>query len=160
NQIADNVTVFIKPGGLLDLNGNNDVIGGLNMTGGRVVTGAGVLTLGGDGTVNNSSNQSSAISGRLYLGSAPRTFTINDGHRALIIDAVISGGSAASLIKNGLGDLVLEGANTFDGQVIVNNGFLDVLNTSSALGSTVGDTVVNAGASLAVGQVNDQVTTV
>src|SRR5262249_54014401 len=41
HQIANNVTVFLHPGGVLDLNDNNETVGGLNMTGGVADSGTG-----------------------------------------------------------------------------------------------------------------------
>jgi autotransporter-associated beta strand protein len=149
NQIANAVPITIGPGDVLDLNDNNDAVGGLNMTAGTVQTGIGTLVLGGDVTTN-ASDASSVINGRLNLGAAPRTFTVAAGPGTnvdLVINAVVSGATGVNLVKAGAGILSLGGANVFDGNVVVNQGFLNALNAAS-LGSAVGGTVVNDGATL------------
>src|SRR5262249_43825742 len=55
-QIADNVVVSFQPGGVLDLNDNNDTVGGLDMTGGEVRTGNGVPPLIGGGVLGLNGN--------------------------------------------------------------------------------------------------------
>src|SRR5690606_4669746 len=76
-QVINGVT--LNSSGVLDLNGNNDVIGSLTLTTGTtysadVTTGAGTLTLGGNLTLNAFQGSSGAtpaatISGKLDLGT-------------------------------------------------------------------------------------------
>src|SRR5262249_30264756 len=114
NQIADNVVVSFLPGGLLDLNNNNETVGGLNMTQGTVQTGLGELTLTGNVTTN-ASDRAAFINGHLNLGSASRAFTVPNGLVAadLVINAAIRGGAAVQLIKEGTGLLSLTGDNVY-----------------------------------------------
>jgi fibronectin-binding autotransporter adhesin len=121
NQVP-NKAVTINSDGLLDLNNFSDSIGSLNMTGGNVTTGSGTLTLGGDVT-SNASASTATISGKLALG-ANRIFNIADGAAAtdMLVSADISG--AFGVTKNGTGELVFSGANTYTGPTIINAGDL------------------------------------
>jgi autotransporter-associated beta strand protein len=63
------------------------------------------------------------------------------------IDAVLFG--AGGFAKNGVGEVGLTAANTYSGTTTVNDGILQV-DDSSALGTTAGGTIVNSGAVLAL----------
>lgn len=104
-------------------------------------SGSGTLSLGGNVTYNIGLNGDMAtIAGNLDLGSAIRTFMVNDSVSAgadvdLDIPAVIGSATAGvGLSKAGTGVLRLRGANTFDGLVDVTAGTL-ILGHSSALGA-------------------------
>jgi autotransporter-associated beta strand protein len=100
----------------LDLNGTNQTIGTLTLGESSVTTGTGVLTLGGNLTSNAYAN-SSTISGKLNLGGATRTFTVGNGTASedLTIPAVIFG--TGGILADSGGTLVLQGANTFTGNL-------------------------------------------
>lgn len=134
NQIP-NKAITINTDGLLDLNGFSDSIGSLTMTGGNVTTGAGTLTLGGNVTGNASAN-TATISGKLALGGN-RIFDIADGAAAtdMLVSAVVSG--AFSVTKNGNGELVFSGANTYTGPTTVNAGDLSTSTFTLAEGGAV-----------------------
>lgn len=125
--IDDNAAVTIATGATLRFNGTanqtNETIG----------------SLAGDGTLNN--QQATALA--LTTGGN-NTSTIFSG-------AITDSGGNLSLIKNGTGTLTLSGAtaNTFDGDVTINNGTL-IAAKDTALGNTTGNTSVAAGASLAL----------
>jgi autotransporter-associated beta strand protein len=152
----------------LDLNGYNNTIGALTLggsgptNGAAVTTGAGTLTLGGDVTYVTTSLSRAApytttpnstiyndplgatISGKLDLGSATRTFTVNDSRPVaddLTVSADISG-TGVGLIKAGAGKLVLSGTNTHSGGTTLSAGTLAV-GSNSALGS--GALTINGG---------------
>lgn len=90
------------------------------------------------------------------------TFTINGnvdnggnnlglkGTGTTVITGAISG--AGNLTKSDSGTTILNGSgvNTYTGNTVVNGGTLQI-EKASALGSTAGDTTVNAGATLALG---------
>jgi len=116
----------------LDLNGYSGTnatltINGASGTGAAVTTGAGTLTLGGDVTYNSAigTPNGATISGKLELGAATRSFTIRDSGVAeeLLVDAVISG-TGVGLTKASTGAMILNGLNTFTGDVVVREGTL------------------------------------
>ncbi|RXK55527.1 PEP-CTERM sorting domain-containing protein [Oleiharenicola lentus] len=175
NNLSNNTfTVFA---GTLDLNGFNDTIGALNLGGGAagtsatVSTGAGTLTLGGNVTYTATNNPDGAtISGNLNLGSANRTFTVNNSTAAdpdLTVSATITGANrnltvngagntlisgdiatgSGTLTKQAAGTLTLSGANSYTGLTTVSGGVLNIQH-SSALGTTASGTTVASGAAL------------
>lgn len=134
NQIPNAAAVSVRGVGLLDLNGNDEVLGPLSLAGGDVNTGAGVLTLTTDVTANRFlltrlTALQPSITGNLALGStAVRTFTVGssgpiiDVPTTLTINAAIGG--TAGLAKAGPGTLALSGTtpNTYTGPTLVNSG--------------------------------------
>ena len=130
--------------GTFNLNGFSDTIAALTMAGGSITTGAGTLTMNGDFT-GNASSSAATISGIIDLGTATRTFTLNDD---LTISAVInSAGGARGIIKAGVGILTLSAANGYTGPTTVSAGILKITN-SIALGTVLNGTSVTAGAQL------------
>jgi autotransporter-associated beta strand protein len=137
--------VIVKSSGLLDLNGFSDDVGPLEMDGGRVTTGAGFFTLfppfvtyRTDGT-----NGTCLFTGNLLLREDSTFGITND----LTIQAVIGSGNSYTLTKNGPRNLYLNGANTYTGLTIIQQGWLHA-ETSTALGNTNFGTVVSNNASL------------
>ena len=138
----------------LDANGNNDTIGSLTLGGGTttsgavVTTGAGTLTLGGSVTYANAGNPLGAtISGKINLGAANRTFTVNDSTTAandLTVSADISG-TDVGLTKAGAGTLLLSGNNSYTGVTTMSGGNLVLSGDNVA---ATGGMVLNAGVTL------------
>ena len=90
----------------------------------RLSSGSGTLTLGGNVTFSGSAAGRALVSGNLALGAASRTWTVNTGVHSnydLAVDAVVSGAAASGMTKAGAGILRLSGANTYDGNLTVNN---------------------------------------
>jgi fibronectin-binding autotransporter adhesin len=155
NQISSSATVTLFSSGQLDLNGFNQTLNSVTLTAGPIFsatidTGSGTLTLGGDVTVNANVgtytlvSPSAMINGNLNLGTAPRTFTVNQAlHPAeLRINANLTGTGSAALIKAGAGDLVLAGINSLPGATQLSAGTL-ALTADTAL-STAGLSVTGA----------------
>lgn len=153
-QIEGPVTV--DEGSVLDLNGFSDSLPGLTLIrGGDVQTGAGTLILQGDLRVIAGSplpGARSAISGRLRVDGAPRTFHIaelgdpNPEAADLELSAILSGDQLLS--KVGPGDLLLSGDNTpFVGSIVVREGDI-YIEHPKALGSAAGSTRVEGSARL------------
>jgi len=149
SQLPDDTDITINASGLLDLNGFGENVGDLIFNGGDLDTAAaGSILPTGNITVNRNTNSQAIISGRLSVLSSPIIDVT--GHffsPDLRIDALLHG--AGSLTKNGVGEVALTAANTYTGTTTVNDGFLEVEN-SSALGTTAGGTVVNSGGVLAL----------
>lgn len=157
NQIPA-VTVTVNRSGALDLNGQSDAIGALNLesgpaSGASVSTGAGTLTLGGDvtQTVNGTGSIGTSISGNLALG-ANRAFTVANGLAVadLTVSSVVTGGF--NLQKDGVGTMVMSGANTYTGTTSVLAGELYLVDAGGAqtgvLAAGAGTTTVSVGALL------------
>ena len=150
----------------LDLDGKNETIGSLALggwsttSGAAVTTGAGTLTLGGDVTYDMFgyvfNPLGATISGKLDLGAASRTFTVNDSASAtheLTVFADISG-TDVGLAKAGTGTLLLLGANTYTGMTNIDAGALvfgkrTVLNGSMD-NLTPANVTVESGAALGI----------
>lgn len=152
----------------LDLNGIDlsvssltfgGTVGKLNVVN-TVATGAATLTLGGAVTYTNSTGNANhagtaAITGKLDLGSAARTFSIADSTKTdteLNISAAISG--TGGLIKTGTGALVLSGTNnTYSGDTVVSAGALRISslsNLSSASNVQLNGGVIELSADVAI----------
>ncbi len=115
-------------------------------TQGNVLIGSGAtLTLGGNVTVNNNSNPLGAVisgAGTLAMGGTQRTFTTNDStsvpvtEAELTISTILTG--TGGLTKNGAGNLLLSGNNTYSGPTRLDRGilFLDyTTNNTSKIGT-------------------------
>jgi autotransporter-associated beta strand protein len=166
NQVPDTSTVTVNSDGLLDLNGQTDTIGALVMVDGRATTGAsgsgrltvgslsmsggtftlatsgGRLILAGDVTATSDTNQTATINGpgQVSLGGATRTFTVNDGPRAVDLDvaSVVSGTGGEGLIKQGTGRMELDAVETYTGATTIDQGDVQV-------DGTVGSVVLAGG---------------
>ena len=140
---------------VLDFNGKGGTLSSLTLggTGGatnNVVLGAaGTLLMGGDVTyLSAGSPLGSTISGtstaRLDLNGANRTFFVQDSAAAvndLTVSAVIQGAAGADIVKDDSGKLLLSGANTFLGNVLIKEGTLAV-STATGLGSAAAASMV------------------
>ena len=146
------VAVTVNSSGVLNLNNFNNTITTLTMSGGTVNTGTGTLTLSGNVTgVANAANLTPAtINGNLALGTAIRTFDIQQGSVPatvggvaqpvddMVINAVISGTGGINKISDP-GLLLLTNTNTYTGATTVSSGALYVdgsLSPSSAISVT------------------------
>jgi autotransporter-associated beta strand protein len=153
-QVIGNITV--GGGGLLDVNGYIENVDVLNLNdGGDVRTGTGVLMFKTGGALNVDPGRpgfldpdAASISGtvEVLIGNLPinvgRSFAIGRSGPELSITAAIQSSSGiANLHKNGSGEMLLSGANTFTGVLYVNDGRVTAAH-NSALGTTQGSTVV------------------
>ncbi|MFO1484003.1 MAG: autotransporter-associated beta strand repeat-containing protein [Verrucomicrobiaceae bacterium] len=157
DQIKSTATVTIMGGAQLNLNNFNQTLAGLvfNNHGGdtpTVSTGTGTLTITGSSITASGQNAStsalSTINGKLALGAATTTFTVNpvewNGENLnpilpnLTINASIEG---SNIIKAGGGVLRLTGSNAWTGSFDLQAGGL-ALGSNNALSTgslTIGD---------------------
>jgi fibronectin-binding autotransporter adhesin len=143
--------------GTLVLTGSNTYSGGTTLNAGNLTlqssnalgtatltqsSGSSLLTIDTTGTLTNTMSlynvltlQSATLSGAITVNNA--TFDVDDGDTLTLSGGV---GGTGGVTKNGTGNLVLSGSNTYSGATIVNAGVLEAAN-ANALGSTTGVTV-------------------
>jgi outer membrane autotransporter protein len=121
----------------LTLNGSNTYSGGTQLAGGTLVLGnnsaisSGALTVSGNGTLDSTS--ALQLANAINLGAQ---LTLAGNQNTTLIGAITGSGS---LVKNGNGDLLLSGANTYSGGTTLNGG-----NTRGDTSSLQGAIVNNA----------------
>jgi autotransporter-associated beta strand protein len=155
HQIANDGPITVNTSGLLDLNNHSDTVASLNLIGGKITSGLGTLALLGNVIVASNSVRASTISGKLYLGTAPRVFDV-ERHgflSGLVISANISGTAAGHLIKTGPGGLALSATNSYLGQTLVNQGVLTLVDEGTP-GANGGGTIVTNGGTLRLSDVS------
>ncbi|MFN3989403.1 MAG: autotransporter-associated beta strand repeat-containing protein [Erythrobacter sp.] len=141
-----------------------DTLAGVSATIAAPISGAGSITKNGDGTLiltgaNSYSGGTNILGGTLQVGDGGTAGALGGGdvltnaslvfNRAddMTFGGVISG--SGTLTQQGAGNLVLSGANTYDGLTMVAAGTLTVTN-DLALGTAAAGTIVAAGATLAL----------
>jgi len=151
NQISPLSTLAVI-GGNLSLFGENVTVtrleflnDTLDSQAATLDTGATILTLLGSlSSSNYNSSFVPTLKGSLSLPADGQVFNITGSvYAGLDLQAQISG--AGGLSKSGDGALLLKGNNTFSGNVVVNDGEIDLRN-SNGLGVTTGGTSIGAGA--------------
>ncbi|MDI1287167.1 MAG: autotransporter-associated beta strand repeat-containing protein, partial [Reyranella sp.] len=138
-------------GGLTISGGRVDLTGTNSYTGGTVVSGGGTVAIDSNVRLGNAADSLTLNGGRLLatgsftlpratvLGSSGGTFNTNGFD--LTMGTPISG--PGSLTKAGLGTMTLEGANSYTGGTIVNEGILQLAAGASL--SPIGALTVNGG---------------
>jgi filamentous hemagglutinin family protein len=110
---------------------------------------SGLITLGSDSSIMNNASTGSTLTlsnTGTITGSGYSLTLGGNGTGTSYLRSIIGIGSG-NVIKTGTGVWSLTGSNTFDGNVYVNGGLLSA-GALTALGSTVGRTIVASGASL------------
>ncbi|HXT11047.1 MAG TPA: autotransporter-associated beta strand repeat-containing protein [Candidatus Angelobacter sp.] len=137
----------VDANGVANLNNYNDSLTPIVLDGGEVDTGLGMLTCSQVTTISNIST--AVINGNIQLSKGNDTFEIADGAAEpdLLVNAAMSGhlSSLSAFFKTGPGTLALAGANTFTGDLIVEQGTVSAEN-NSALGDTVATCEIVIGA--------------
>ena len=113
NQALAESTITVNHG-IMDLNGQSDILFGLQVQGGQVTTGVGTLNLE-DRLDSLADAISSTISGKInFNGSIEHELAVADGAAQpdVIISAVLSGNAGATLRKTGPGQANFTGNNT------------------------------------------------
>jgi autotransporter-associated beta strand protein len=166
SQLANTSTVTVASDGLFDLNKNNQTIAGLNMTGGTVDVNGGTLTLAGNVTATSDTNDNPAVikdtlgTGRVSLGAATRTFTVNGpgttGAPDLTVPALISGmlpTDGLTKAGNGIFQIPSSVHEAYTGLTSVNAGTLQVDGTLGPQGGPYNPVALTGGILDGTGQV-------
>jgi autotransporter-associated beta strand protein len=155
DQIWNRIT--INRASSLDLNGWDEYSGDVTLNGSAFVsTGGGTLYLGQGVNlfVNPRGLESAEIDGRIGLGAGSHRFHVAAGDRPPDYDirvnaSIIQMSSAADIVKDGPGGILLNSLNSFSGVLTINEGKLYAGNAFT-FGTKAGGTIVNNNASLAL----------
>ncbi|MCF3650680.1 beta strand repeat-containing protein, partial [Synoicihabitans lomoniglobus] len=141
-------------GGQLTLSGTNTYTGLTTVSGGGVLQIAQDSNLGaapgsptaGKITLNNGTLQTTAgitlhANRGVTLGSGGGTVDVTTG--TTTYNGIIAGSASGNLTKSGDGGLVLGGANTYDGNTVIDGGFL-AISADNALGVAPGSPTTDA----------------
>ncbi|MSU58842.1 MAG: hypothetical protein EXS35_11870 [Pedosphaera sp.] len=153
NQIPDGADLNLNPSGALYLNGFSDIVNSVTMHSGYLDTGAGTLGIGSalnlsPRFVGGITYESPTLYGILEFHGTACTISVSSN--LCSIDAsVVENGTVTALNKTGSGTLRLKSANTFTGQLNIQQGAVQA-DLSTSLGSVAGSTVVSNGAALII----------
>lgn len=126
------------------INGNDlSISGGITVTSGFLIIHPN-LTLTAGQTFNNASGAALTFTGNISMGTS-HNLVFTSPTAQIVVQGVISGNS--NITKNGVGQLVLAGANTYGGTTTVNAGSINIQN-NTALGSSSSGTTVASGATV------------
>jgi autotransporter-associated beta strand protein len=145
SEVGDSTIITNNLNGLMDLNGNFDVVASITLTGSQITTGAGTLLTGGD-IVVASSTATSTISGNISFYGGLSAIIVDDGPAAHDINIPANMGDSGSglVIVGGPtwgGWLSLQGSNSFTGPLTIARMTVSA-ESPHALGTTNGSTVV------------------
>ena len=147
DQLATNAPVRFLANGRMFLQNRQQTFGGLIFSGGELDSGpTGLSRLAGDVIATNFNGYDfPVLRGRVDLGGEPRTFHVQK--EQFYLQANVSGGAGASLIKTGPQTMYLQGSNSYAGPTLLQEG-TTIVTDNNALGSTAGATYVASGACL------------
>ena len=137
-EIADTANITINASATWDLNNFSETVGPNLVIDGTITTGSGTCTLSPNASITISNGFTGTITGSLNISSGTCTIQ-NDGF--LTLSAVVSG--SANIIKNGIGNTALFGANTFTGTFTANGQGYVWVNTPTGLGTSASPVTLN-----------------
>ncbi len=156
-QQSNNVAVWVKEGGLFDLNNHNESIDMIKMTGGTVTTGTGTLNIsntGGTNVVTYASSNSSTITGHLSFSGPNPIVQVANGSAAIDLNVNATIDATNGFTKTGEGVMKVNQTVTSGGPVEINQGTL-LLGASNIIANTV--QIKLSGGTLATGGYSDTV---
>jgi autotransporter-associated beta strand protein len=145
--VADDALFF---GGTLGLVNSNDLDEGTSLSGITFNSGAGLFVLDGNGIllggdVLNSDADTQTINLPMMLDA---TRTVNAVSGAVALGGVLSG--SGGLTKSGAKTLTLAGANTYEGETLVQAGGRLLITHGEALGSALAGTTIQTGTGIEI----------
>lgn len=156
-QQSNSVAVWVKEGGLFDLNNHNESIDMIKMTGGTVTTGTGTLNIsntGGTNVVTYASSNSSTITGHLSFSGPNPIVQVANGSAAIDLNVNATIDATNGFTKTGDGVMKINQTVTSGGPVEINQGTL-LLGASNIIANTV--QIKLSGGTLATGGYSDTV---
>lgn len=156
NQLGDGITLTVNSSGQMLSTSSSDTIASLVMNGGLINTGTGTLTLTGPSALNSLSNSvASTVVGRLVLQGS-QTVNVQNGPSAtdLDIQANIVDQWYTTITKTGGGTMRLSGSNSFQGPLNINEGIVEIANSSALGASTFNNSISNGAALHLTGNIN------
>jgi autotransporter-associated beta strand protein len=151
NQFGDGATVRLLNGGRLNLNGHNDTIQHLDLLNdtldsqpSTLTTGSGTLTvLGNITSANYHVSVEPTIQGQLSLGEGNHDLHVS-GTRYVGLDIQARMSGFGNFTKSGNAALLLQGSNSFNSGILINEGLIDVRH-NYGLGDIAGSTALTGG---------------
>jgi fibronectin-binding autotransporter adhesin len=139
----------------LSFNASNDVTAAtgtiVNEAGNNVIGGNVALTSGGGGTRLNVLAGSLTMNGNFTMTETARTLILAGADNGLTTGSLSNGANPLSILKEGTGTWVMNGASTHTGTTIVNGGTLVVNTSMTGGGATTAASGANLGVRLAAG---------
>jgi fibronectin-binding autotransporter adhesin len=132
-------TATLYANGIININNHTEDFGPITFNGGEIDTGTGTFNIYAPLTVNPSPS-GAVING--YLGLPPgdnRVIIVGDGASDcdLLVNAVVFGSPGTYFVKQGAGTMCLANTNTFNTATLLEEGIIDI-NNSSGLGTWAG----------------------
>jgi fibronectin-binding autotransporter adhesin len=132
-------TATLYANGIININNHTEDFGPITFNGGEIDTGTGTFNIYAPLTVNPSPS-GTVING--YLGLPPgdnRVIIVGDGASDcdLLVNAVVFGSPGTYFVKQGAGTMCLANTNTFNTATLLEEGIIDI-NNSSGLGTWAG----------------------
>jgi autotransporter-associated beta strand protein len=131
--------------------GNTTVTGGtLRLSSSNALSANSTLIISSGATVDFDWGHSATVAGLSGAGTLDiknTTLTIGGTDNTTFSGTITDSGGYGGIVKNGTGTLTLSGANSFDGQINITAGVVNLQNSNALGGSTYGNTI-GSGAAL------------
>jgi autotransporter-associated beta strand protein len=137
-EIVDTANMTINANATWDLNNWSETVGPNLTISGVIITGAGTASLSPNPNMTIPPSGNATIQGNFNINSG--TCTIQDDG-ALNQYGVLSG--SANIVRNGIGSILFDGANTFTGSVTANGGGYIWIASATGFGASSGGVTLN-----------------
>ncbi len=147
SPVADDALFF---GGTSQLITTNDIAAGTSFAGITFNIASGAFTLRGNGIIlsGNLVNNDDSVQSLSLPVTLDATRTFNAASGDLVVDSVISG--VGGLTKTGTKRVTLQGANSYEGETVVEAGGRLLIRHNDALGSPLAGTTIQTGTGIEI----------